>query len=618
MKFRIPGTIICALFALLVHVQVVKADWVNLTGAETSPNIAEIYIQENGVKLVLEIYIGDIQTTGELIPDDWLKEGETDRPSLAERLKHFSDNKFQFVTDSGEKLAAELLLAEPRLRQQRDSLFAGIVNPYTRRLVPEPPADKRVLYAELFYPFTGRPEALTMIPPLDEEGRAAIGVGFIVFHKSVPVIDFRYLGAPSQLSLDWGDPWYSKFDNRNLKRHHKSAMSSYLYVEPYEVRHEVLTRVKDLEKWMDLGLRGDQYIELEELDGLKQRIGEFFLAKNPVLIDGESIKPILDRTSYVKVGLRGIELLEKPERLDISTAIVGVIITYITDGIPRQVTVDWEMFPDQLQRIPATAIDPAGPFASFVTPEDARLTWTNYLKQYELPTIVEAAVDDTLEPLTIPIGTLLALAAILVIAWQIRSRAGDARLVGWFKPAIPLLLVIAVVSWPYARVSISRPAIIAGDLPDEKSAALLQTLLKSVYRAFDFRDEEDVYDKLALSVDGDLLADVYLQNRNSFAVQQAGGARAKIKEVEVIKATAESLENSTGYRIHGEWTAMGTVGHWGHLHQRKNRYDAIVTVEAVDDIWKITGLELLEEQRVDKAARRAQRPAEKKVNTTAQ
>ena len=46
-------------------------------------------------------------------------------------------------------------------------------------------------------------------------------------------------------------------------------MMSFLYVEPYEVRHEVLTRVVDMARWMDLGLRGDQYIEVDELEPLE-------------------------------------------------------------------------------------------------------------------------------------------------------------------------------------------------------------------------------------------------------------------------------------------------------------------------------------------------------------
>ena len=42
----------------------------------------------------------------------------------------------------------------------------------------------------------------------------------------------------------------------------------------------------------------------------------------------------------------------------------------------------------------------------------------------------------------------------------------------------------------------------------------------------------------------------------------------------------------------------GSVGHWGHIHQRVNQYEARITVEVVDGRWKITGLELLEEIRV--------------------
>ncbi len=259
-----------------------RADWINLTGAETAANIAEIYVLDDHVRLVLEVYVDDLEFFDALVPDEWLKDEQVQRPAMEDRLRQFADSTFQFVTDTGEKLPARLALVEPRLRTDRQSPFAGMINPMTRQRVPEAPADKRVLYAEIDYPFgEQRPKQLTMVPPLDEEGRAQVTIGFLAYHKSVPVIDFRYLGAPATLNLDWEDPWYSKFDNPNLKRHHKSALMSFLYVEPYEVRHEILTRVKDLEEWMDLGLRGDETIEVDELEPLKQRIGEFLLYAEP-------------------------------------------------------------------------------------------------------------------------------------------------------------------------------------------------------------------------------------------------------------------------------------------------------------------------------------------------
>ena len=576
------------------------ADWINLTGAETSPNIAEIYVMDDHVRVVLEAYVDDLDVFEDLVPDDWVRKLDVERPDRAARMRHFSAKALQVVMPGGECLQAQLVLVEPRQRVDRKSPFAGMINPYTRQRVPDAPADKRVLYAEIIYPFTGRPSSLTFIPPQDEEGSTQVSIGFIAYHKSVPVIDFRYLGAPATINLDWADPWYSKFDNPNLKRHHKSALMSFLYVEDYEVRHEVLTRVKDMASWMDLGLRGDEYIEVDELDALKQRIGEFLLTRNAVLIDGKPVKPILDRTSFVKVGITGIQLLEQPERLEISTAIVGVILTYLVDGLPQQVTVDWDLFNDQIQRVPATSTDPAGPLPTFLTPEDNVHTWTNFLKNYMPPTVVNVNVSDTVGRLMLPllslISTLLLLFALLWL-WR-RHRGGGALM----RPVIAslVLLAAAVLLYPYGRMEVTRPAAMLQALDEQQASAILDSLLQNVYRAFDFRDESDVYDKLAISVQGDLLTDIYLQNRKSFAVKKAGGAQARVNEVDVLAATAVPVADQSGsFILDASWTAQGSVGHWGHVHTRKNYYDAAITIAVVDGAWKITAMDLLEERRVE-------------------
>jgi len=478
-----------------------------------------------------------------------------------------------------------------------------MINPTTRQRVPESPADKRVLYAELVYPFQGKPEELIISPLLDTEGRALATIGFIAYHKAVPIIDFRYLGAPARVALDWEDPWYTKFDNPNLKRHHKSALMTFLYVEPYEVRHEILIRVRDLGQWMDLELKGDQYIEVDELEPLKQRIGEFLLTKNPVKVDGQALKPILDRTNYVKVAITGIRIIEKPERLDLSTAIVGVIITYLTDGMPQEATVEWELFTDQIQQVPASAIDPAGPLASYLEPSYNVHTWTNFLKNYKLPTVEQVALDHSLTTIEIPLASVICLFALVPVIrlWRTRSNSNVSQR---SLVAVGAALVVGSVAlYPFAHMSVAKPAQFAPTLNDDDTKVVMQSLLKNVYRAFDFREEDDVYDKLALSVSGDLLTDIYLQSRKSLQVQKAGGAQAKVKEVEVQQAAVDSRpDRPLAYTFRAKWTAMGTVGHWGHVHMRKNLYDALVTVDAVDNNWKITGLELLEEQRIDPSA----------------
>ena len=71
-KLRVYWTI--ALLLVFSFINNASADWVNLSGAEIAPNIAEAYILDDRVKLVLEVYIGDLEVFSDLIPDDWIKD----------------------------------------------------------------------------------------------------------------------------------------------------------------------------------------------------------------------------------------------------------------------------------------------------------------------------------------------------------------------------------------------------------------------------------------------------------------------------------------------------------------------------------------------------------------
>jgi len=165
--------------------------------------------------------------------------------------------------------------------------------------------------------------------------------------------------------------------------------------------------------------------------------------------------------------------------------------------------------------------------------------------------------------------------------------------------AIIVLGIGIVLLFPFYHLSIGTSAR-ASQISADDSKAITLSLLKNVYRSFDFREEEDVYDKLAVSTSGDLLTEIYLQNRKSMLIEQAGGAQAKVKQIEVVHADAQESKKQAGaLDVRTKWTAIGSVGHWGHIHTRQNVYDAIMTIAAVDGAWKITGLEVLEEKRVD-------------------
>ena len=133
---------------------------------------------------------------------------------------------------------------------------------------------------------------------------------------------------------------------------------------------------------------------------------------------------------------------------------------------------------------------------------------------------------------------------------------------------------------------------------DDDREAVVAGLLENVYGAFDYRDEEVIYDTLERSVAGELLTETYLETRRSLELENQGGARAKVTEVRMLESTHESLGGETGFVSHCTWNVSGSVGHWGHIHQRVNQYEARFVVRAIDGVWKITDLELLQEERL--------------------
>ena len=97
---------------------------------------------------------------------------------------------------------------------------------------------------------------------------------------------------------------------------------------------------------------------------------------------------------------------------------------------------------------------------------------------------------------------------------------------------------------------------------------------------------------------GDLLTRVYVETRKSLELQSQGGARVKVKEVDLIDFAAEELGADVAFTATCRWNVTGSVGHWGHIHQRTNQYQAELTIQPVDGAWKVTKLEILQEERI--------------------
>ena len=573
-----------AAFAAVLSPSLLKPDALVITRAMLATTISEIFIRADTVVVELEIGVGDAQAFKNLLPDELYEALGNEPEPWRDRLARFVERDFSVSADQGPSLPGRLTEIEIRPRIQRDEV--------TGEPLPVQPEDAdRVVFARLAYPLSGRPASLTFTPPGGTPGEPVANVGFITYHDGLHVNDFRYLGQPERIVLDWEDPWYSQFENRNLWRQYKSPISAFLYVEPFEVRKEIVIRPKDLEQWVDLGLEGRDVIPVDEQDELKARVIEFLERRNPVTIDGRPADGFLDRVHFIYRTLRTSGVVDPPRDLDVTSATLGVIWVYPTESLPDSAGMTWELFDDRVPRIPAAVTDEAGALPYFLTEDDNVLRWQNFLTNPTVPGLVpveEPPTGGRIPALIVLITAIVGLVVTMLLASRsIRAGSGIPR---WGVPGAVVLLLVLAVS--------ARFVVRSGQLSEDETRTVVSGLLLNVYKAFDYRQEDVIYDALARTTSGDLLTDVYLETRRSLELANQGGARAKVRTLEVTEATNEPVDGSGSFRSRASWNVHGSVGHWGHVHQRVNRYDAELTVEVIDGAWKITELDVLQEERL--------------------
>lgn len=575
--------IVVLFFIICFYSPTLIADFITLIKADECTNIVEMFIQEGSVRITFELGEPDYKWFKNIIPAKYYKDGFTEQNRIASFETFFT--KDFIVNADGVVLIGEVKKILKKKRKLMSSLYTGKVDSSR--------ANEYVIYVEVEYKLNHKPKRITFTPPIEEGYDVSFAnIGFVTYHKKIPVNDIRYLGQAESLNLNWDDPWYSYYDNKNLRRHHKSSLMSFLYIEPYEVRHEVLVRVKDLETWLTLNYGIDDYIEVDEQDSLKNLIANFLAGRNIVSIDGKTVKPIIDKVYFVEVRLFGIQILQEVKKLDYSSAIIGVIFAYPNPGIPKEVTVNWDLFNEDITQVPATATDPAGPMKYILQPDDNILVWKNFLKKYKLPIISEIKVTEA--SLSLPVISLMMVSVIIFFLFRFGYKINT-----WSKQlmrTVTILFLLALICIPLT-LNLEIPFLKKESFSKPESETLISELLKNTYRAFDFRNESDVYDKLAISNDGELLADIYLQTKKGMVLENQGGISVKVNDVNLLDV--EEIESDkAGLAYKCTWQVKGIVGHWGHIHQRTNQYQAVLNVEPVNGVWKFNNIDMIEETRL--------------------
>jgi hypothetical protein len=166
-----------------------------------------------------------------------------------------------------------------------------------------------------------------------------------------------------------------------------------------------------------------------------------------------------------------------------------------------------------------------------------------------------------------------------------------------------MLCALALIAGSVVGYTVPRAAAAewfpSGGLPSEEEVSpILHGLLLNTYRAFSYENEEAAYDRLALGVVGDLLSDVYLENRDAMQMEEAEGATTMIDRLDVKSIESMTPRDGGGIQLIADWDVYGSVRHWGHVHYRLNTYRAELILVPSGNYWKLAGVQLLDEQRV--------------------
>jgi len=435
----------------------------------------------------------------------------------------------------------------------RVSAYAGMINPMTRQRIRQAPADKRVLYAEIIYSFPSKgaeqgkvlkPEQLQIIPPLDEQGIVTANIGFVAYHRAVPIIDFRFLGKPAKLNLNWQDPWYTKFENKNLSRHHKYPLMLYLYVEPRQVRLESLLRVSDITEMTGFDADNSQPGTEDKFQQLQAYLDNYYTSKDSLDIDGKSFTPDSVRIEFLTISLKGLKVIDNASAVDESSLLVGVSQQFLIEKLPQKIETRWQFFNQRVDRIPVIVTDPAGPFMSLIDKDYAEYGWQNYLKTYS---------DPVTKPVNVKTG------------WRI-----DLPYIGDKK--------------------------ILDRLPEpDQAITIIDGLFDNVRVAFIEKEPVNfsrVLGDTVSSGQGELIKD---ELAKLFAPKVTGGTVGAVDEFEDLQVTGiQELTDRHGFSANVSGGATISGRHWGHTDRRNIKFQVLLDIAGEDDQWRLVDLTVVD------------------------
>jgi hypothetical protein len=500
--------------------------------------IARVTIDGDEIRTELEIGLEDLHVFSDILPNTARANMGLAEIPLQLRVDRFLSQTWLFRSDSG-TLAGQVVSVAPATRIIRDDVTGVPVS-------NQPSERPVVIRASLLHSLPSNIERFEIVPPLDERGRSAADIGIVVRHEGIPLNDFRFLAEPQTVLLDQHDPWYSKFESRIFKRHGKEPMAAFIAVEPYEIRKELILRLRDVAHVLNVPIPKVGNIDQKMRSALLEELASLLVEHVLVSVDGEPQAMKLDRIVFLSRNARNTEPLGEHVLVDVNSALIGVIYKMPMVRRPDQVVLTWDLFSNRVGSVPIIFIDEAAGPPWPATPDDPRVVWTNFLSEsYEIQIEgVQVAPDED--------GVFLQL---------VNSIFGEERAA-----------------------------------PDQTK--IVATLLTNAFLGQAMTNRQQLMNTLSKIATKNSMLDIEAELRNGLAVSIAGGGTARLDNVTDISLSSPTTARNGGFSTSASWSVRARAGHWGHLHKRKIVFSAHLEVVPENGIWKLDGLTVLSKQEI--------------------
>ena len=341
-----------------------------------------------------------------------------------------------------------------------------------------------------------------------------------------------------------------------------------------------------------------------ELDWLRPALGDFLAAVATITVDTAVGEPSLTDLQVPEEDINGY-----------GVPALSFALRYPVSDSARRIDLRWQRW-DGLEwfdgtKLPVQFKADGDLQIAFLTPEEPGHSWRpREFVPRERPPIAPIAAAPA--PVwRVPLASIaVVLAALAAGICLLRAKAGSVALaiVGLSGLSTAWLLrgvATIEVSDPFHR-EVERPA------PPE-AAAILDSLLRNVYSAFDARSEGEIYDLLSVSVAPEMIDETYGEVYESLIMRGEAGAVCQVEHIDVLERemlpdteykpwdlVPDGREDDPFFKMRWKWEVHGVVAHWGHEHRRVNAYEAIYTVRHDPVGWRIGACEIVDRSRIDR------------------